>query len=73
MESRETPALFPLDAVRVCWLPSLSCVLWSFLDSREAPDKCIRGIPGRADQDWQEAEGWSGHRNLAWTVRPGRE
>lgn len=45
MESRETPTLFSLDTARVWWPPSFSCVLWSFLNSREAPDKCIREHP----------------------------
>lgn len=45
MESWETPTLFSLDSARVWWRHSFSCVLWSFLNSREAPDKCIRGHP----------------------------
>lgn len=51
------------------WLLGLSCVLWSFLVSRELPDKCFSSFLGMDDLDWQDAKDGAG---LGWgDAKPG--
>lgn len=73
MESRETPALLSLGSARAWGPPSSRCVLGSFLNSGEAPDKCMRSTPGRADLGLAGSQGLGWPPILAWPVRLGRE
>lgn len=72
LESRESPAFFSQDTARVWWPPTLSCVLWSFLASREAPDEYIRS-PRKADLRLAGSRGLVWLPNLTLSGKTGRE